>query len=78
MDSRTREEEGKGERERERERERETKLAYINIYVNTEAVTTRLRAYLARAGYLTLHALTHRHRHNACEVEPLLGHAASR
>ena len=45
----------------ERERERETKLAYINIYVCTEVVTTRLRAGFARAGYLTLHALTHTH-----------------
>ena len=49
--------------ERERERERETKLAYINIYVCTEAVTMRLRACLAQAGYLTLHALTHTHTH---------------
>ena len=57
---------GKREREREREKERERErpsFEYINIYLCTEVVTTRLRAGLARAGDLMLHAHTHTHTH---------------
>ena len=62
------------ETDRQTDRQRPS-FEYINIYLCTEVVTTRLRAGLAQAGDLTLHALTHTHTHrdNACEVEPLLG-----
>ena len=56
----------------ERERERPS-FEYINIYLCTEVVTTRLRAGLARAGNLTLHAHTQTDRDNTGKVEPLLG-----